>query len=700
MGLPGAGPILATDRVRYVGDSVAAVVAKTRYQAFDALDKIKVDYEVLPVVVTAEEAYKDGAPQLHDNIQNNLNALWTCGDKEKADKALENAEVIVTQKIINPRMINNPIEPRAALAQYDPATGDYTLWASTQSPFAHRLLLATFILGIPYNKLRVIAPDVGGSYGTKGYIYPDMPLVLFLAKELGRPVKWVDTRNGLMRSTVQGRDHVQYASLGGTKDGKITSLRCTSYCNLGAYPSTIGPGVATAMMGRSLNGMYDIENAFCEVYAVFTNTVPLGACRGSGRAEAALLMERLVDLYAAQIGKDPAQVRLKNLIPPDKFPYDNGLGWVYDSGNYKPNLERALEMVGYNDKETNRQQARKRGKRLGVGIGCFVAISGVGPSPKMGKEGMISGTWESATISVAPTGEVSVAIGTKPHGQSHETTFAQVAAEALGIDVDLIKVYHSDTKNAPFGQGSYGSRSFSVGGPAVHEAALKIVDKVKKVAAHIFEAPVEEVVYEDGKAYVKGNPGEVKTLQEIALALWYAWDLPEGMEPNLETTVFLDPPDFNYPFGTHAAVVEIDEETGQVDLVRYISVDDPGNVGNEMVVEGQIHGGIAHGVGQAFMEEAIYDDKGHLITDNLMEYAMPRANELPSFETDRTVTPTPHNKIGAKGVGELGTIGATAAISNAVCDALSDLGIKHIDIPLTPEKVYLAIREAKERTSE
>ncbi|MEJ7651984.1 MAG: xanthine dehydrogenase family protein molybdopterin-binding subunit [Chloroflexia bacterium] len=537
-GMPGAGRALQGDRVRYIGDSVAAVVAETRLQAYDALEAIRVGYEVLPAVVLAEDAVKDGAPQLHPEVPNNLNALWSCGNKDAADRAIASAEVVVNQVIHNQRTINSPIEPRAALAQYDAASGEYTLYATTQSPHNHRLLLAYMILGIPFNKLRVVGPNVGGSFGTKGYIYPDMPLVLYLAKELGRPVKWVDTRNGLMRSTVQGRDQMQYATLAGARDGRITGLKCTAYANLGAYPSPIGPGVATAMMGRSLTGVYDVSAAYCEVYAAFTNTVPLGAQRGSGRAEATFLVERLVDLFALQIGMDPAEVRRKNMVAADEFPYDNGLGWLYDSGDYETALNRSLEMIGYSDIAAKKQEARGRGKRLGVGMGAFVAVSGVGPSPRMGREGMLGGTWESANIRVQPTGEVAVVVGSKPHGQSHETVYAQIVAQVLGVDINQIEVLHSDTERAPYGQGSYGSRSLSVCGPAVHVTAEKIREKAIKMAAHMFEAAEDDIVFEDGKFSVQGSPQTSRTLQEVAIALWYGWDIPAGMEPNLDSTTF------------------------------------------------------------------------------------------------------------------------------------------------------------------
>ncbi|HEU5375646.1 MAG TPA: molybdopterin cofactor-binding domain-containing protein [Ktedonobacteraceae bacterium] len=694
-GLPGAGDVLAKDRVRYIGDPVAAVVAETRYQAYDALDAIQVDYEPLPAIVDVEEAMKEGAPQLHDAVPHNLNAHWTCGDKDATDQAIAQAEVVVNLPIYNQRTINNPIEPRSALGSYNPATDEYVLWASTQSPHNHRLLLAEFILGIPFNKLRIIAPNIGGSFGTKGYIYADMPLVLFLARELGRPVKWVDTRTGLMQSTVQGRDQRQKVTLAGAKDGKITALRCTSYANLGAYPSTIGPGVATAMMGRSISGVYNIEHTFCEVYTVFTNTVPLGAQRGSGRAEATFLIERLVDLYASEIGMDPVEVRRKNMLTPDKFPYDNHLGWVYDSGNYQAAFDRALAMVGYSAIKSRKAEARQRGKRLGVGIGSFVAVCGVGPSTRMKKEGMLGGTWESANIRVHPTGEVSIAVGSKSQGQGHDTTFTQIVAEELGIDINQTQLLHSDTVITPFGQGTYGSRSFSVCGPAIQLTAQKIKEKIRRAAAYMFEANEADVIYENGKVFVKAVPQKVKTFQEMALALWYGWNLPPGMEPNLDETTFFDPPDFNFPFGTHAAVVEIDEQTGQVDLVQYVAVSDAGNVANPLVFDGQIEGGITHGVGQVLMEQAVYNNQGSLLTDSFKTYAIPRSTDLPSYELDRTVTPTQHNGLGAKGAGEIGAVAPAAAISNAICDALSDLGVKHIDMPITAEKVWYALRSAQ-----
>ncbi|HEY0806909.1 MAG TPA: xanthine dehydrogenase family protein molybdopterin-binding subunit [Pseudonocardiaceae bacterium] len=689
-GVPGAGFVLAQDRVRYIGDPIAAVVADTPYQAHDAIKAIQVEYELLPVVTDPREALKDTAPLLHDTVPNNLNAYWTCGDKDGTDAAIASAEVVIELDLVNQRTINNPMEPRSSVGEYDHATGDYTLHATSQSPHNHRFLLAALVLGIPFNKLRLIATNIGGSFGTKGYLYPDMALVLYLAKELGKPVKWVDTRNGLMRSTVQGRDHTQKVVLAGTRDGQISAVKCTSWSNLGGYPSTIGPGVATALMGRSISGPYAIPHAFAEVYATFTNVVPLGAQRGSGRAEATYLMERLVDCYAAEIGKDPAAIRLQNMVPKEKFPYDNGLGWLYDSGDYSTALQLALRHVGYDDLETQKAEARKRGKRLGVGISSYVAICGVGPSTRMSKEGMLGGTWESANIRVHPSGEIALTIGSQSTGQSHETVFAQIAADVLQVSMDTILVYRSDTHKAPYGQGTYGSRSYSVGGPAVHLAAMKILNKMREAAAFAFEVDESAVDYRDGVFSVPDQPGRTKSFADLAMALWYGWNLKPGMEPTLDETVFFDPPDFNYPFGSHIAVVEIDPSTGEVEVVKYVAVDDSGPIGNPLVVQGQIEGSIVHGLGQALIEAAKFDVEGQLLTNDFRSYAIPRATDAPFFDLDRTVTPSPHNQLGVKGSGETATVPAAAAISNAICDAL---GARDIPMPITPEKIWRWLQE-------
>ena len=688
-GIPGAQTVLATDLVRYVGEFVAVVVAESRQQAYDALKGIEVDYEPLPIILDAEKALQPDAPQLHDTVPGNLNQYNSYGNKESTAQAIAEAEVVVEQRIRNPRVIHNSVEPRGSIGSYKPETQEYTLWTNTQIPHGNRFLLSQLIMGIAYNKLRVIAPHIGDSFGSKGYMYADAALVLFLAKELGRPVKWIDTRQGLARSTVHAKDQVQYATLAGTKNGKITALHCTSYANLGAYPATNGPGAPTALTGRSITGAYAIEHPFSEIYCVFTNLVPTGPIRGAGRNEAILLIERMVDLFAHEIGIDPAEVRRKNMVAPDQFPYKNGLGWTYDSGSYQVALDKALEMIEYSNVSNLKAEAKTRGKHLGVGISSYTVIAGVGPSPVMARDiGLNGSTWGSTHLRVHPTGDVSLIVGSQPHGQGHVTTLSQIVAEELGVDLEKIEVLHSDTKGAIFGQGSYGSRTYSVEGSTVYKAAQKINEKAKRMAAHIFGIAESDIVTENGKFYVKDNPEQVKSLQDIALMLWYAWDLPAEMEPGLEVITFFDPPNFNFPFGTHIALVEVDEETGEVEVVRYVAVNDFGNVGNPKIVEGQTHGNIYLGISQALYEEAIYDNNGKIISEDFTTYAIARASKLPTFELARTVTPSPHNPLGAKGAGDVAAPAPPPAIVNAVCDALKDFGVKHIDIPLIPEKVW------------
>jgi carbon-monoxide dehydrogenase large subunit len=692
-GLPGAQTVLATDRVRYVGEFVAVVVAESRQQAYEAVAAIQVDYEPLPVVIDAEEALQPEAPQLHEAVPNNLNQHVSHGDKEAALNAIAEADVVIRQRLRNQRVIHNAIEPRATLGAYDEESQEYTLWTNTQIPHGNRFLLSQLVLGIPYNKLRVIVPHIGGGFGSKGYLYPETAIVLFLAKQLGRPIKWVDTRRGLARSTVHARDQIQYVTLAGTQDGKITALYCTSYANLGAYPATNGPGAPAVLTGCSITGAYAIPHPFYEVYCTFTNLVPTGPIRGAGRAEAIYLVERMVDRYARQIGLDPAEVRRRNLVAPEQFPYPNGLGWTYDSGNYEAALDKALAKIDYANVSAQKQAARSRGKRLGVGIGTYVAIAGVGPSGVMARDiGLIGSTWGSAHVRVHPTGEVTVITGSQPHGQGHVTVFSQIVAETLGVAVEQVEVLHSDTRGAIYAQGSYGSRTYSVEGATIYKAAQKIIHKARRMAAHLFRVPESDIVTEAGTFSVKGAPEQVKTLKDIALALWYAWDLPADMEPGLEVITFFDPPDFNYPFGTHIAVVEIDESTGEVQVLRYVSVDDFGYVGNPMIVDGQTHGNIHLGISQALFEDAGYSHQGQTLADEFSHYAIARASQLPHFELDRTVTPTPHNPLGAKGAGDVSNPAAAPAIVNAVCDALADTGVTHLDMPVTPEKVWRALQ--------
>ena len=700
--------VLATDSVKWTGEGVAAVVAETAEQAVDAAAQIDVDYEPLPAVVDAEKATQTGAPQLHENAPKNEVFTWTVGDREGTDKAIADAEVVVRQRIVNQRLIPNPMEVRGDVGVYNPGTDEYTIYMSSQTPHIQRLLLTAFVMGIPENKLRCISPDIGGAFGSKIFTYADMPLVLFASKHLnGRPVKWIETRRENYQSTIHGRDHITYLEIAAKRDGEVTGLKVKTFANLGGRLSTIGPGIPTTLYGRVLSGPYKFPNVFCEVTGVYTNTVFVDAYRGAGRPEATYVIERAMDLLADELGMDPAAIRRKNFLPPDAFPYRNpsnlyvasgGAEVMIDSGNYEPALNKALTMAGYYEMDTARADAESRGKYLGVGLSSYLEICGVAPSKWIGAvgEGWGAAMWESANIKVHLTGKIILTIGTQPQGQGHETTFAQIVAHELGVPMDDIIVQHSDTQGTPFGYGSYGSRTAAVGGTAAVKAADKIREKARRYAAHMLEASVEDIEVEGANYRVKGSPDKVKTLQEISFALDLGFSLPEDMEPYLDETAYFDAPNTTWPFGTHIAIVEVDKESGEVDLVRYIAVDDCGNQINPMIVEGQIHGGIAQGVGQALWEGAVYDDDGQLLSGSMLDYAVPRATGFPTFELDQTVTPSPVNPLGVKGIGEAGTIASTPAVVNAVVDALSPLGIRHIDMPLSARNVWRAMHSAKE----
>jgi carbon-monoxide dehydrogenase large subunit len=698
---------LATDSVKWTGEGVAAVIAETPEQALDALETIQVDWEPLEAVVDAEKAIQDGAVQLHENAPNNVVFDWTVGDKDGTDAAIEGAEVVVRQRLINQRLIPNPMETRGDIGWYNPGTDEYTIWMSSQTPHIQRILLAIFVMGIPEHKVRCISPDVGGAFGTKIFCYADYVVVLEASKRIGgRPVKWIEGRRENYQSTIHGRDHITYLEIGGTRDGEITGLRVKTYANLGGRLSTIGPGIPTTLYARVLSGCYKIPNVFAEVIGVYTNTTFVDAYRGAGRPEATYVIERAMDLFADEIGMDKAAIRRKNFIAPDAFPYENpsGLGTasggakIYiDSGNYEPALNRALVMSGYMDGAAAKAEAKGRGKLLGFGLSSYLEVCGVAPSKWIGAvgEGWGAAMWESSNIKVHLTGKVVVTMGTQPQGQGHETTYAQVVGHELGIPMDDIVVQHSDTQGTPFGYGSYGSRTSSVGMTAAIKAAAKIREKARRYAAHMLEASVDDIEIEGAEYRVKGSPDKKKTFQEIAFALDLAFDAPEGMEPYLDETAYYDTPNCTWPFGTHVAVVEIDEATGQVDLVKYVAVDDVGNKINPMIVDGQLHGGIAQGVGQALWEGAVYGDDGQLLSGSMLDYAVPRASWFPHLELDETVTPSPVNPIGVKGVGEAGAIASTAAAANAVMDALAPLGIRHVDMPLTPQTVWGAMQAAK-----
>jgi len=698
---------LATDSVKWTGEGVAAVIAETPEQAFDALEAILVDYEPLPTVVDAEKATQPGAPQLHENAPNNIVFDWTVGDKAGTDAAVDAAEVVVRQRIVNQRLIPNPMETRGDIGLYNPGTDEYTIWMSSQTPHIQRILLAIFVMGIPEHKLRCISPDVGGAFGTKIFCYADYVVVLHASKRLGgRAVKWIESRRENYQSTIHGRDHITYLEIAGSKKGEVSAVRVKTYANLGGRLSTIGPGIPTTLYARVLSGCYKIPNVFAEVIGVYTNTVFVDAYRGAGRPEATYVIERAMDLFANEIGMDPAELRRRNFIAPDKFPYENpsGLGTasggakIYiDSGNYEPAMDKALAMAGYAGMDKAKAEARTRGKYLGVGLSTYLEVCGVAPSKWIGAvgEGWGAAMWESANIKVHLTGKVVITVGTQPQGQGHETTYAQVIGHELGIPMEDIVVQHSDTQGTPMGYGSYGSRTSSVGSTAAIKAAGKIREKARRYAAHMLEASVEDIEVDGAEYRVKGSPDKKKTFQEIAFALDLAFDAPEGMEPYLDETAYYDTPNCTWPFGTHIAVVEIDEATGHVDLVKYVAVDDVGNKINPMIVDGQLHGGIAQGVGQALWEGAVYGDDGQLLSGSMLDYALPRAAWFPHLELDETVTPSPVNPIGVKGVGEAGAIASTAAVANAVNDALKPFGIKHLDMPLTPQTVWKAMQSSK-----
>ena len=691
-----AYPCIASDVVRYTGDIVAVVVAEQPSQGYDALDLIEVDYEPLPSVTDPEAAAADGAPQLHGDIEGNQAFHWTVagGDVDAAFAAAEADGVVIKERILQQRLIPNAMEPRGAVAQYSKATGELTLWNTTQNPHILRFLCSV-VTGIPEDKLRVIAPEVGGGFGSKIAAYPADFVTVFCSKQLGRPVKWIETRSENYQATTHGRDHVQDVELAATMDGRITGLRCTVHAGMGAYLSTAAPGIPTILHGLMLSGCYTIPALKENVYGIYTNGVPVEAYRGAGRPEATFMLERLIDMLAGELGMDPADVRRRNFIP--KF--DDGHEVIttlnYDSGDYPGALDKLLEHTGYAGLRAQQAAGPVNGKYLGLGLSSYVEICGLGPSQVAGAIGFQGGLWESAIVRFHPTGKVHVFIGASPHGQGEETTFAQIVASEIGVSSDDVKIFHGDTDATPMGWGTYGSRTTAVGGAALAVAVRKIRDKAKVLAAHLLEASVDDMEYEDGKFFVKGSPDKAKTIQDIALMANVAWDLPEGMEAGLEASTFYDPPNFVFPYGAHLAVVEVDAATGDVELKGYTALDDCGPQINPTIVEGQVHGGVVQGIGQALWEGAAYDDSGQLVTGSMLDYALPRADRLPPIDVISTVTRSPHHPLGVKGIGEAGTIASTAAVYNAVMDALKPLGVKRVDMPFTPERVWRAIQDAK-----
>ncbi|MFN0179265.1 MAG: xanthine dehydrogenase family protein molybdopterin-binding subunit [Gemmatimonadales bacterium] len=688
-----AHPAIAVDKVRYVGDAVAMVIATSRAAARDAVDLVDVDYDPLGTTVDPEKAVQPGAGQLHADVPNNVAFTWNVAGGD-ADQAFAQAEVTVKLRIVQQRLLPTAMEPRASVASYNKATGQLTMWVTSQNPHIHRFLTCV-TLGVPEHKIRVISPDVGGGFGSKIPGYADEFLVAYAAMQLGRPVKWTEDRSENYTVTIHGRDHIEYVEMCGTKDGTITGLKTKVYAGMGAYASTAAPGVPTILHGLMYSGAYMIPNIKGQVIGAYTSTTPIDAYRGAGRPEATFLIERLVDTYAREIGMDPVEVRRKNLIPKEKMPYTVATGITYDSGNYHGALDKALGIMDYAGFRERQAKARKEGHYLGIGVSSYTEICGLGPSQVAGQIGFGGGLYESAVVRVYPTGVVRAYIGTRPHGQGEETTFAQIVADEFGVPVENVEIVAGDTESTPQGWGTYGSRTTAVGGAALKLAAIKVKDKAKKLAAHLLEANEADLEWSDGKFQVKGSPAQSKSFAELALMANVAWNMPAGMEPALEATAHFDPTNFVFPYGTHLATVEVDIETGEVSVLRYVCVDDCGPHINPMIVEGQVHGGVIQGIGEALQEIAIYSDDGQLMTGTMMDYAVPKASQMPRVESHYTYTASPVNVLGVKGIGEAGTIASVPAIVNAVVDALAPLGITHIDKPLTPARVWAAIQQAK-----
>jgi carbon-monoxide dehydrogenase large subunit len=686
-GMGRRGP-LAEGKVRFYGDPVAVVVAESRYAARDALELIDVDYEPLPAVVDPEKAAQPDAPLLYEEFGTNV-AVSVRPPTDEIDKVFEetraNGGIVVKQRMVNHRLAPSPMETRGVVAEFRKADRTLTIWSSSQIPHLLRNYLAEQ-LGLPQHQVRVIVPEVGGGFGCKLNIYPEETVAAFAAMKTGRPVKWIEDRSENLAATIHGRDQIDYVEVAATREGKITGLKVHVVSDLGAYLQFFTDVIAIAFTLPMICGCYDIPAAYGSCDVVFTNKAPTDAYRGAGRPEAAYLVERAIDLVAHELGKDPAEVRLLNFVKPEQFPHKMPTGTVYDSGNYPAALEKALQLIDYQNLRAEQAQKRAQGKLMGIGISSYVEICGIGP------KGLTPfGLYESARVRVDQSGDVLIYTGSSPHGQGEETTFAQIAADEFGIPIERVLVIHGDTDSTPEGRGTYGSRTTAVGGSAVYNAVQKLKEKMRQIAAHMLEARVEDVTLEDGKFLVSGAPQKTVTFAEVAAAANFSNTLPPGLEPGLETTVFFEPEACTFPFGTHICVVEIDRDTGEVHLTRYVAVDDCGRQLNPMLVEGQIHGGIVQGVGQALMEGVVYDENGQLLTSSFMDYAMPLASELPSFELDHTVTLTPLNPLGVKGVGEAGTIAATPAVAGAVADAL---GVAHFDMPFTPERIWRAIHQA------
>jgi aerobic carbon-monoxide dehydrogenase large subunit len=683
---------LAKGEVNHVGEAVAVVIGEDKYAVVDAAEQVVVDYDPLPAVIDAEEAIKDGSPLVHEQFGTNKTHEWSLGGGD-LDAQFEAADVIVERRIVNHRTVGAAIEPRSALADY--RAGDLTLWTSTQIPHLVRLQMAG-MLGIAEDHLRVIAPDVGGGFGSKLNVYGEEVLVSAVSRRLGRPVKWTATRTEDMQACTHGRDQFDYVRMGAKSDGSITALHIKVLADLGAYFQLLTPFIPsfTAFVA---SGCYKIPAVQTDVTAVFTNKFPTDAVRGAGRPEATHLIEIMMDQMADELGMDRLELRRKNFIPKEDFPADVAVGVTYDSGDYHGTLDKLLENIDVEQIKSEAEGLRSHGTYRGIGFSTYMEICGLAPSRAVGPSGvgLQGGFWESATVRVHPSGSVTVYSGTSPHGQGLDTTFGQIVADRLGISPEQVEIIHGDTGRGPFGMGTYGSRSLAVGGESIVRATDKVVDKAKKIAAHLLEASADDMEVADGQFRVKGSPDKGMPLSDISLTAYVPENIPEDMEPGLEEISFFDPSNFVFPFGAHACVVDVDAETGKVKVVRYSAVDDCGPAINPMIIDGQVHGGITHAIGQALYEQVVYDEGGNLVTSTFVDYAIPTAAEVPSYETDRTETPSPVNTLGVKGVGEAGTIAASPAVVNAVVDALRPLGVTFLDMPLTPMRVWQAIQEAQ-----
>ena len=687
-------PVLAQGKVRYVGDAVAIVVAESIDQAKDAAEQIEVDYDVLASVVSSVDALKPGAPQIHEQAPGNRCYTWALGDKAAVDAAFAKAAHVTKLDLVNNRLVPNAIEPRAALASWNRADDAYTLYVTSQNPHVERLLMTAFVLGLPEHKVRVIAPDVGGGFGSKIYLYPEETAMVWASKRVNRPIKWAAERSESFLSDAHGRDHVTHAEIALDKDGKFLALRVQTTANMGAYLSTFASCIPTILYATLLAGQYTTPAIHCEVTAVFTNTAPVDAYRGAGRPEATYVVERIVHQAAVETGIAQDELRRRNFIR--EFPYQTPVALNYDIGNYDQTLDAANEMADVAGFAARKVEAKQRGKLRGLGYASYIEACGLAPSNIAGALGARAGLFEAGEVRVHPTGSVTVFTGSHSHGQGHETTFAQVVAARLGVPVDNVDVVHGDTGRVPFGMGTYGSRSLSVGGTAIVKALDKIIAKGKKIAAHLLEAAESDIEFHDGKFTVAGTDRS-KTFGEVALTAYVPHNYPlDKLEPGLNETAFYDPTNFTYPAGTHICEVEVDPETGVVQVVAFTASDDFGNIINPMIVEGQVHGGVAQGIGQALLEHCVYDtSSGQLLTGSMMDYALPRADDMPAFQVDTKVTPCTHNPLGAKGCGEAGAIGSPAALMNAVLDALAPVGVTHLDMPASPHRVWKAIRQAR-----